>query len=86
MTYQVPSAVITLKQGLGRLIRSKRDTGILCLLDNRILTKQYGKIFLESLPRFPIVRDVNQMTVKSAAADAPSRSKRTPSTPGGATR
>lgn len=85
-TYQVPSAVITLKQGLGRLIRSKRDTGILCLLDNRILTKQYGKIFLESLPRFPIVRDVNQMTVKPAVAEAPARSGRTPSTPGGAPR
>ena len=59
MTYQVPSAIITLKQGLGRLIRSKQDKGILCILDSRILTKQYGRSFLESLPRFPIIRDIN---------------------------
>ena len=78
MTYQVPSAVITLKQGLGRLIRSKRDTGILCLLDSRILTKQYGRIFLESLPRFPIVRDVNHIALKSPAPDASAPPKRKP--------
>jgi ATP-dependent DNA helicase DinG len=50
--YQVPSAVITLKQGFGRLIRSLHDRGLLCLLDNRILKKQYGKVFLDSLPRY----------------------------------
>ena len=44
-------AVITLKQGFGRLIRSLHDRGLLCLLDNRILKKQYGKVFLDSLPR-----------------------------------
>jgi Rad3-related DNA helicase len=48
--YQVPSAVITLKQGFGRLIRSLHDRGLLVLLDNRILKKQYGRVFLESLP------------------------------------
>jgi len=50
--YQVPAAVITLKQGFGRLIRSLHDRGLLCLLDNRILKKQYGRVFLESLPRY----------------------------------
>ncbi len=65
MTYQVPSAIITLKQGLGRLIRSKQDTGILCILDSRILTKQYGRVFLESLPRFPIVREVKDIMTPS---------------------
>jgi hypothetical protein len=65
MSYQVPSAVITLKQGLGRLIRSKQDKGILCILDNRLLTKQYGRVFLESLPRFPIVRDVKDIFIAS---------------------
>ncbi len=65
MSYQVPSAVITLKQGLGRLIRSKQDKGILCILDNRLLTKQYGRVFLESLPRFPIVRDVKDIIFTS---------------------
>ena len=50
--YQVPSAVITLKQGFGRLIRSLHDRGLLCLLDNRILKKQYGRVFLDSLPNY----------------------------------
>jgi len=50
--YQVPSAVITLKQGFGRLIRSLHDRGLLALLDNRILKKQYGKVFVESLPNY----------------------------------
>ncbi|HTU41137.1 MAG TPA: ATP-dependent DNA helicase [Candidatus Aquilonibacter sp.] len=50
--YQVPSAVITLKQGFGRLIRSLQDRGLLVLLDNRILKKQYGRIFIESLPNY----------------------------------
>jgi ATP-dependent DNA helicase DinG len=50
--YQVPAAVITLKQGFGRLIRSLHDRGLLCLLDNRILKKQYGRIFLNSLPDY----------------------------------
>jgi ATP-dependent DNA helicase DinG len=52
LQYQVPSAVITLKQGFGRLIRSLHDRGLLCLLDNRILKKQYGRVFLESLPDY----------------------------------
>ncbi|HZR55379.1 MAG TPA: ATP-dependent DNA helicase [Terriglobales bacterium] len=50
--YQVPAAVITLKQGFGRLIRSLHDRGLLALLDNRILKKQYGKVFVESLPNY----------------------------------
>jgi len=50
--YQVPSAVITLKQGFGRLIRSLHDRGLLALLDNRILKKQYGRVFVESLPPY----------------------------------
>ena len=50
--YQVPSAVITLKQGFGRLIRSLNDRGVLALLDNRILKKPYGKVFLSSLPAY----------------------------------
>jgi len=50
--YQVPAAVITLKQGFGRLIRSLHDRGLLCLLDNRMLNKRYGRVFLESLPNY----------------------------------
>ena len=50
--YQVPAAVITLKQGFGRLIRSLHDRGLLVLLDNRILKKQYGGVFIDSLPNY----------------------------------
>jgi ATP-dependent DNA helicase DinG len=52
MEYQVPEAAIRLKQGFGRLIRSLQDRGLLVLLDNRILKKAYGKVFLESLPNY----------------------------------
>ena len=50
--YQVPAAVITLKQGFGRLIRSLEDRGVLALLDNRIVKQRYGQVFLESLPNY----------------------------------
>jgi len=56
--YQVPSAVISLKQGFGRLIRSLHDRGLLCLLDNRILNKRYGRVFLDSLPKYGRTTDV----------------------------
>ena len=56
--YQVPSAVITLKQGFGRLIRSLHDRGLLVLLDNRILKKQYGRVFIESLPDYKRTTDI----------------------------
>ncbi len=56
--YQVPSAAITLKQGFGRLIRSLHDRGLLVLLDNRILKKQYGRVFIESLPNYKKTTDV----------------------------
>ena len=52
--YQLPEAVIKFKQGFGRLIRSKSDTGIVVILDPRIKTKSYGRIFLESLPECQI--------------------------------
>jgi ATP-dependent DNA helicase DinG len=56
--YQVPAAVITLKQGFGRLIRSLEDRGVLVLLDPRIARKQYGKAFLDSLPDYRVTRDM----------------------------
>jgi ATP-dependent DNA helicase DinG len=59
--YQIPSAIILLKQGLGRLIRSKTDRGILALLDKRILTKGYGRMFLQSLPPAPLTHDSRQI-------------------------
>jgi ATP-dependent DNA helicase DinG len=59
--YQVPAAVITLKQGFGRLIRSLHDRGVLALLDNRILKKQYGRVFVESLPNYRRTTDIEQV-------------------------
>jgi ATP-dependent DNA helicase DinG len=56
--YQVPAAVITLKQGFGRLIRSLHDRGLLVLLDNRILRKPYGRVFVDSLPRYQRTTDI----------------------------
>ncbi len=57
--YQIPSAVITLKQGFGRLIRSLDDRGVLVLLDPRIRQKQYGRVFLDSLPPYRQTRDLS---------------------------
>jgi len=59
--YQVPAAVITLKQGFGRLIRSLHDRGLLVLLDNRILKKQYGRVFVESLPNYKKTTDMRRV-------------------------
>jgi len=53
---QVPQAVIALKQGVGRLIRSETDRGVLMLCDPRLLGKGYGRIFLNSLPPLPRTR------------------------------
>ena len=59
--YQVPAAVVALKQGAGRLIRDTHDTGVLMLCDPRLLGKGYGEIFLRSLPPMPITRDVDEV-------------------------
>lgn len=56
--YQVPSAVIALKQGFGRLIRSVKDRGVLALLDNRLLKQRYGRVFLDSLPAYRKTKDL----------------------------
>jgi len=59
--FQVPQAVIALKQGFGRLIRTKTDRGVLSILDKRILEKAYGRKFLESLPPCPITHDIEAL-------------------------
>ncbi len=59
--YQVPEAVLALKQGFGRLIRTRNDRGILAILDNRIQRMQYGRIFLESLPEYGVTRDIEEV-------------------------
>ncbi|MFZ0462611.1 MAG: helicase C-terminal domain-containing protein [Candidatus Acidiferrales bacterium] len=59
--YQVPKAVLSLKQGFGRLIRSRSDRGVLVILDNRIERMQYGRIFLESLPEYTLTHDLAEV-------------------------
>jgi ATP-dependent DNA helicase DinG len=59
--FQVPEAVLALKQGFGRLIRTKTDRGVLALLDTRISRMPYGKIFLESLPRYYRTNDLGEV-------------------------
>ncbi len=66
--FQVPQAVLALKQGFGRLIRSKTDRGVLALLDTRIQRMPYGKIFLESLPRYHRTHDLTEAGRFLAAA------------------
>ena len=61
MEYQVPSAIISLKQGLGRLIRKRSDRGVLSILDVRIMTSRYGRFFLESLPNIPLSHDLSDI-------------------------
>ena len=58
--YSVPEAIITLKQGLGRLIRSATDRGVLSILDPRIRTKGYGNLFIKSLPPCHITRNIEE--------------------------
>jgi ATP-dependent DNA helicase DinG len=57
--YQVPLAILALRQGLGRLIRHRRDRGVLAVLDPRLRTKGYGRRFLASLPPAPVVHELD---------------------------
>ena len=59
--YSVPQAIISLKQGLGRLIRSTSDRGVLAVLDPRLRTKMYGQLFLQSLPPCRITSNVDDL-------------------------
>jgi ATP-dependent DNA helicase DinG len=59
--YSVPQAIISLKQGVGRLIRSTTDRGVIAILDPRLRTKNYGRDFLQSLPRMRITVDLNDV-------------------------
>ncbi|MBN1906271.1 MAG: ATP-dependent DNA helicase [Deltaproteobacteria bacterium] len=61
MEYQVPSAIISLKQGLGRLIRKSTDRGILAVLDKRIVKSSYGRFFIKSLPEMKTVNDLKDL-------------------------
>jgi ATP-dependent DNA helicase DinG len=68
--YSVPAAIITLKQGIGRLIRSAADRGVLSILDPRVVTKNYGQHFLKSLPPARLTRQIEDVEQFFAASDA----------------
>jgi len=59
--YQLPEAVISLRQGVGRLIRDQADKGVLVLGDSRIRRRPYGRLFLDSLPPMPVVEDIAEI-------------------------
>jgi ATP-dependent DNA helicase DinG len=65
---QLPQAVIALKQGVGRLIRTETDRGVLVLCDPRLREKSYGRLFLDSLPPFPKTRNVADVEAFFGAA------------------
>ncbi|MCH8285158.1 DEAD/DEAH box helicase family protein [candidate division KSB1 bacterium] len=65
LDYSVPHAVIKFKQGIGRLIRNKSDRGTILILDNRIIKKKYGKIFLDSLPHCTVIADRDDVVFKA---------------------
>lgn len=59
---QIPQAVIALKQGVGRLIRDRDDFGVIMLCDQRVRTRPYGRIFLQSLPPMPVTNQIDEVT------------------------
>ena len=73
--YSVPAAVIALKQGVGRLIRSASDRGVLSILDPRLVTKNYGQQFLASLPPCRITRSIAEVENFFAAGAATERDR-----------
>jgi len=68
--YQVPLAILTLLQGLGRLIRHRTDRGVLAILDPRLRTMGYGARFLASLPPAPLVSDLDAIERFLRSSDA----------------
>ena len=71
MEYALPSAVLQLRQGFGRLIRGHSDRGVVAVLDPRLRTKGYGRAFLSSLPRCPVTSDIAEVERFFAAAPGP---------------
>ncbi len=59
--FQVPRAILTLRQGLGRLMRSTSDSGLLAIMDVRLFTKRYGSLFRKSLPLSPLIRNIEDI-------------------------
>jgi ATP-dependent DNA helicase DinG len=75
MEYQVPQAVITLKQGAGRLIRDETDRGVLMICDPRLVTRHYGKRIWQSLPPMRRTRDADEVRAFFAAGTTPKQTE-----------
>ena len=73
--YSVPQAIISLKQGLGRLIRSASDRGLLAVLDPRLRTQAYGRLFLQSLPPVRTTSDLGEVAKVFAGKTPAGRTK-----------
>lgn len=71
LNYQLPQAVLMLKQGVGRLIRDATDRGILMICDPRLVGNRYGETFLQSLPDMPRTRDLNKVKAFFSSAPIP---------------
>ena len=72
MRYLVPAAALSLKQGFGRLIRTTRDRGVVAILDSRLRTKGYGKVFIRSLPEARVcdtLDEVRDLLISSDLAE-----------------
>ncbi|HEY3268038.1 MAG TPA: ATP-dependent DNA helicase [Armatimonadota bacterium] len=68
--YSLPAAILVLKQGFGRLIRSHEDTGVVCIMDPRLMTMRYGEIIRRSLPNAPVVRSLDDERFRRLFPDA----------------
>jgi ATP-dependent DNA helicase DinG len=75
--YQLPEAVIKLRQGFGRLIRRATDRGLVVILDPRVRTKQYGRTFLDSLPDCEILEESAVASAATEYSDEPGGSRET---------
>ena len=80
--YQVPLAILTLQQGLGRLIRHRHDRGVLAVLDPRLRTKAYGQRFLQALPPAPVTYKLDDINAFFGGADVRLDPVRVPSNAG----
>ncbi len=76
--YQVPRAIIHLKQGVGRLLRSSTDRGVVVIFDNRLATKSYGRLFLKSLPPYRVMRNMEELDAFFARPQPQPKSRRKP--------
>jgi ATP-dependent DNA helicase DinG len=61
--FQIPRAILALRQGIGRLMRAASDRGIIAIMDIRLYSKGYGKNFLKSLPESPVIRDLKEISL-----------------------